>query len=171
MSFPRIILTACLFFLVTSCKVKKSLSSNTETFQSTESNENTSSSRTQISDDWYSTASSLESRDGNLAIDFDGPAVITIRPDQTIEASGHNATIRGTTSSTRADTSSQRATFSQLTAQDTASRSESGMEALSQVEDINISRTPSLTPWIGAGAAVAITVLAVLWFLFRKPKI
>lgn len=171
MSFRAYILTLCFFFLVISCRTKKAVSHYSESSQTTESHENTSSTRTQISDDWFSTASSLEHRSGTLAIDFDGPAVITIRPDQSIEASGANPTIRSTTASTRRDTTVSDSSHTQLIQKDTTSRGAKSVESERKIEEKDVIRTPSLTPWIGVGVAIAIVILAVLWFVFRKPKI
>lgn len=164
----RSILTLLIFFAVISCKVKKSISQYSESTQTTESHENSSSTRSQISDDWYRTASSLVHRDGHLAIDFDGPAIITIRPDQTIQASGSNPTIRSTTTQSHQDTTFERSNHSQLIEKDTTSRGEKSMEYEREIKKKDVIKTPSLTPWIGVGLAIAIVILAVLWFFFKR---
>jgi cobalamin biosynthesis Mg chelatase CobN len=171
MTSLRIIATACLFFAVVSCKTKKNIQTQSSLTETNETHESTGSSRTRDTEDWLIGSSGLERRDGTLRIDFDGPAVIDIGPDQQIRASGNNPTITGTTSSSRADSTVQRGTSTRTIQKDTTSRAAKQEKEEISVESKEVIRTPSLTPWIGAGIAVAIVVLAVLWFVFRKPKI
>jgi hypothetical protein len=169
MRISRFILTICLFFAVISCRtLKRSIHREAYHIQSKQSHEDTSSTRQQLSEQWFGTASSLEHRDGSVSIDFDGPALIILRSDQTIEASGANPTIRSSVATARADTTVQLSAVTQLSEKGSASRSTQGMEASGEVERSDTSRATSLTPWIGAGIAVAIAALAVLWFLSKR---
>ncbi|WP_057935864.1 hypothetical protein [Algoriphagus resistens] len=176
MNHFRFILTACLFFTVLSCKVQKNISQSSTQSDSTTTSVQTH--ETQTSSSNRLTISAIEAygnrihRDGIFDIKFDSLTSIDISPDGAIRATGYAPTIRSHTSETRTNTTVNSSNTSQLIQKDSTGRGEKLEErtaSYSQSEKLkDITKTPSLIPWIGAGLAIAIVVLAVLWYFFKR---
>lgn len=176
----RFLLTYFLILLlsafVTSCRTQKNVSGakqqssiTTQTTQTDESKTSSTDSRTDSS--WTYQGNRIH-RDGILWIEFDSLARIDIAPDGAIRATGYAPTLRSHTSETRADTSASLVTSGQFIQKDSTGSTdileEQTVESSTEIETKQVTRTPTLIPWIGVGLAVAVVVLAVLWWFTRS---
>lgn len=164
---------------ISSCRMQKDISeqseealSSTETIQTDEST----TSKMHLSNEstLFSTSNRL-SREGLFWLEFDSLSSVDISPSGAIRATGYSAKISGSTSETSRDTTSKNTVASRILTNDSTGRGTSEQKSTkktsSELKDRHVTRTPSLTPWIGAGIAIAIVILAVLWWLFgSKPS-
>jgi hypothetical protein len=171
MKARRLIVTACFLMLVISCRTQKKVESSKSQFESSITADTTVKKYEHINAEWSRVNESLIRRDGLLTIRFDSLTSISILPDRTIQAIGRNPVIESRTVDTEQSKSSDSLSFTKTdSTQSTGSKRNeaSGSEERFSKE---VERTPSLTPWIGGGIAIAILVLAVLWFISKKLKI
>lgn len=168
MTLHRFILTLLLFFLVIGCRTKKDISSQSRTWENIDSSDTIIKRYERINADYFRVNQSILKRDGLIKLTFDSITSIIILPDQTIQAIGFNPVLESSRSETKAldirDSLSLESVDS-LQSAGSKKKLESGSEESFKKE---VERTPSFTPWIGAGLAIAMVVLAVLWFLFRR---
>lgn len=153
-------------FGLSSCSFTKSLFRSKTKTQTTESNEvNTSSSR-QLTEDWSQIGSTLQHRDGLLAIHFDGPALIDIRPDGSIQFSGESPTIHSSNSFTRKDTTATTGSRVETSKEDSAAVSAKDSTKLT---DQKVLDTETETQKIWPILLFILLILIALILLFR-PK-
>lgn len=168
MILHRFILTLFLFFLVIGCRTKKDISSQSKTWENIDTSDTTIQLYERINADYFRINQSILKRDGLLKITFDSITSIIILPDKTIQAIGFNPVLESTHSETKVldirDSLKVDAVDS-IQATGSKKKLESGSEESFKKE---VERTPSITPWIGAGLAIAIVVLAVLYYFFRR---
>lgn len=163
----RFILTLA-FFLVISCRIKKDISSQSRNYDLIETSDTTVKKYERINADWIRINESILRRDGLVTIRFDSLASILVMPDQSIQAVGYNPVIESSSSDLKKlniRDSLQIEKSDSLIVTGSKKKEESESEESS---NIKVNRTPSLTPWIGAGLAIAIVVLAVLYYFFRR---
>jgi len=155
------------FLAVAACDSKKSLSKSSDQSKITESNESSSSTRTQLTQDWSWVGSSLESRDGSTRIEFDGPSTVEIRPDQSISATGSNARVTSTATSTRQDTTVAMGSTAELIEKDTTSSSakEQQLDIKTKVLDKEV-ETQKIAPIL---ILIALIILAIYIFIQSPP--
>lgn len=164
----RLVLTLSLFFLVIGCRTKKDISSQSRTWDNISTSDTTVRKYERITEDWIRINESLLRRDGLLTITFDSLASVTVRPDLTIQAIGYNPRIESATTEVKQLNIRDSVTVEKvdsLQAIGSKKKEESGSEESFKKE---VDKTPSLTPWIGAGLAIAIVVLAVLYYFFWR---
>lgn len=168
MRYHRFILTLSFLFLVISCRVQKDISSSSRSYESIDTSDTTIRKYERINADWIRINESILRRDGLLTITFDSLASVLVLPDNTVQAVGYNARIESAKTeiknlSIRDSLKVQKIDSSKSSGSKKKLESES--EESSKKE---ITKTPSLSPWIGAGIAVAIVILAVLYFFFKR---
>lgn len=168
MSFRGIFLSLIFFFLVISCHTKKKVSNQSSSYESIQTSDTSITRYERINTDWFRINESLLRRDGLLTISFDSIASVIILPDHTIQAIGYNPRIEASSKEVKQLNIRDSVKVDQidsLQATGAKKKLESGSEESFKKE---VERTPSLTPWIGAGLAIAIVVLAVLYYFFRR---
>lgn len=168
MILHRFILTLCLFFLVIGCRSKKDISSQSKTWENIDTSDTTIQRYERINADWFRINQSLLRRDGLMTITFDSLASVIVRPDLTIQAIGYNPRIEASSKEVKQLNIRDSVKVDQidsLQATGAKKKLESGSEESFKKE---VERSPSLTPWIGAGVAIAIVVLAVLYYFFWR---
>ena len=168
MILHRFILTLFLFFLVIGCRTKKDISSQSKTWENIDTSDTTIQRYERINTNWFRINESLLRRDGLLTISFDSIASVIILPDHTIQAVGYNPRIEASSKEAKQLNIRDSVKVEQvdsLQATGAKKKLESGSEENSNRK---VTNTPSLTPWIGAGLAIAIVVLAVLYYFFRR---
>lgn len=165
----RLFLTLSLFFLVISCRVKKDISSQSQTWEKIASSDTEVKKYQRITEDWLRINQSVLRRDGLLTITFDSISSVIILPDYTIQAIGYNPRIESAKAELKQLNIRDSIRSEQIDSLQTTGskkKEESGSYESFKKE---VDKTPSLIPWIGAGLAIAIVVLAVLYFfLWRR---
>lgn len=152
-------------FCLSSCSFTKSLFKSKQSSHTTESNEASATTRTQINQDWTQMGSTLQHRDGLLAIRFDGHTDIDITPTGQIKASGTNPTIISSSSITTKDTTFTSAATSQLTEKDSTGASQKEALEESEVKDLHKeTETQSLAPILIVIAIILVLVLLGKFF-------
>lgn len=160
------ILTLSLFFLISCASQKQKTTKETNTVTSTKSDSSAVINQ-EINSDWIQQDNTLTKKDGTVEIEFEGTTKVIVLPDNQIQAFGQNPKIK---------TNNQ--LIEQKEIKETGNTSQRiGMKIdhtkhqdsdISQVESSKEKESkPSLVPWIGAGLAIAIVVLAVLFYFFR----
>ena len=168
MTLRILILTACLFLLVNSCRTKKDSSFQSKTWENIDTSDTTITKYERINANWIRINESLLRRDGLLTITFDSITTIIVHPDHTVQAIGYNPVLHSNQTeikklNIRDSVNVEMADSTQATG--SKKKLESGSEESSNRK---VTNTPSITPWIGAGLAIAIVVLAVLQYFFRR---
>lgn len=163
----KYLLVIILIFLVPACRVKKDISNFSEFKQTIDLSDSTVKRYEAIDLEWFRLNESLIKRDGTLEIRFDSLTSVIVLPDHTIQAVGFNPVIYSSKSELNKLTVIDSLNISKndsLVATGSKKKVDLGSTENSKT---NIDKTPSLTPWIGVGLAVAVVALAVLWYLFR----
>lgn len=167
MSYRGIFLSL-IFLMILSCSVVKDIFKQSKRRESIDTSDTTIRKYERINADWIRINESILRRDGLLTITFDSLASVLVLPDNTVQAVGYNARIES--AKTEIKNLSIRDSLKVQKIDSTKSsgskkKLESESEESSKKE---ITKTPSLSPWIGAGIAVAIVILAVLYFFFKR---
>lgn len=154
--------------MILSCSVVKDIFKQSKRRESIDTADTTIRKYERINTDWIRINESILRRDGMLTITFDSLASVLVLPDNTVQAVGYNARIESAKTeiknlNIRDSLNLEKVDSTQATGSKKKLESES--EESSKKEII---KTPSLTPWIGAGIAVAIVILAVLYFFFKR---
>lgn len=154
--------------MILSCSVVKDIFKQSKRRESIDTADTTIRKYERINADWIRINESILRRDGMLTITFDSLASVLVLPDHTVQAVGYNARIES--AKTEIKNLSIRDSL-KVQKIDSTKSSGSKKKLESESEESfkkEITKIPSLTPWIGAGIAVAIVILAVLYFFFKR---
>ena len=158
------LLAMTLIFCLTSCSFTKSLFRSKTKTQTTESNEVSTQTHRQITEDWTQIGSKLQHRDGLLAIHFDGPALIDIRPDGSIRFSGESPTIHSSNSFTTKDTTTTSYSRSEESKADSSAVSSKHTDERSDKKVVEVDReTQKIWPIL----LLILFIIIALILLFR----
>jgi hypothetical protein len=165
------LLTVFFFLWVISCRTQKKTDAFNLEFETIDTADSSVRRYDYINADWYRINELLIRRDGLLTIRFDSLTTVLVLPDRTIQAIGYNPVIESSSLETEKFNSSDSVSFSKTDSTQSTGSKKKGESGSTESSLKKIDRKPSMTPWIGAGIAVAIALLAVLWFISKKFKI
>lgn len=166
--WSRGIFLSLVFLMLVSCSVVKDIFKQKSSRESIDTSDTTIIKYERINADWIRINESILRRDGMLTITFDSITSVIVLPDHTVKAVGYNPRIESTKTeiknlNIRDSLKVEKVDSTQATGSKKKLESES-----EESSSRKVTKTPSLTPWIGAGLAIAIVVLAVLHYFFRR---
>lgn len=165
--FLLIISCGFLISFLSGCRVRKEFESNTEFKDNIDISDTSVYRYERVNVDWIRINETLFRRDGMVAIAFDSLTSVIITRENQIEAIGYSPRITSaTTDLTKLNIRDSIQQHKELILDIAGVKKKSESEFKDSSTE-KIDKTPSLTPWIGVGLAVAVVVLAVLWYLFR----
>ena len=165
------LLTVFFFLWVLSCRTQKKTDAFNLEFETIDTADSSVRRYDYINADWYRINELLIRRDGLLTFRFDSLTRVLVLPDRTIQAIGYNPVIESSTLEIEKFNSSDSVSFTKTDSTQSTGSKKKGESGSTESSSKKIDRKPSMTPWIGAGIAVAIALLAVLWFISKKFKI
>lgn len=160
-------IVVCIHFMP-SCRTKKDLFKFKKVRETIELSDTTLRRYEAIDLEWFRLNEYLIKRDGTLEIRFDSLTSVVVLPDNTIQAVGYNPKIFSSKSESNLLTAKD---SGKLTKADSLFGTGSKKKLESDSEEnsnTKIDRRQSITPYIGVGLAIAIVVLAVLWYFFKR---